>query len=100
MMTELIESGSLPSAVFAASDPIALGALNAAKEQGLKVPGDLSFIGFDDISLCRMASPPLTTVHAPAYEMGRYGAGIVYSGKPSIVRITRDIFGGEIVSKE
>ncbi len=78
MMTELIESGSLPSAVFAASDPIALGALNAAKEQGLKVPGDLSFIGFDDISLCRMASPPLTTVHAPVYEMGQYGAGIVY----------------------
>lgn len=78
MMTELLESGNVPSAVFAASDPIALGALNAAKEQGFKVPGDISFIGFDDISLCRMASPPLTTVHAPAYEMGRYGAGIVY----------------------
>ena len=78
MMTELIESGNLPSAVFAASDPIALGALNAAKEQGFRVPGDISFIGFDDISLCRMASPPLTTVHAPAYEMGRCGAGIVY----------------------
>ncbi len=78
MMTELLESGQIPSAVFAASDPIALGALNAAKEQGFKVPGDISFIGFDDISLCRMASPPLTTVHAPAYEMGRCGAGIVY----------------------
>ena len=78
MMTELIDSGRLPSAVFAASDPIALGALNAAKEQGFKVPGDFSFIGFDDISLCRMSSPPLTTVHAPAYEMGQYGAGIVY----------------------
>lgn len=78
MMTKLLESGRLPSAVFAASDPIALGALNAAKEQGLKVPGDISFVGFDDISLCRMASPPLTTVHAPAYEMGQYGAGILY----------------------
>ena len=42
---ELLESGSVPSAVFAASDPIALGALNAAKEQGFKVPGDISFIG-------------------------------------------------------
>ncbi|MCI8464876.1 MAG: LacI family DNA-binding transcriptional regulator [Lachnospiraceae bacterium] len=78
MMTQLLESGAIPSAVFAASDPIALGALNAAKDQGFKIPGDISFIGFDDISLCKMTSPPLTTVHAPAYEMGQYGAGIVY----------------------
>ncbi|MDI9242750.1 LacI family DNA-binding transcriptional regulator [Fusibacillus kribbianus] len=78
MMLELISSGKLPTAVFAASDPIALGALKALREEGLRVPDDISLIGFDDISLCQMTSPPLTTVHAPAYEMGQYGAGIVY----------------------
>ena len=77
-MLELISSGKLPTAVFAASDPIALGALKALREEGLRVPDDISLIGFDDISLCQMTSPPLTTVHAPAYEMGQYGAGIVY----------------------
>lgn len=78
MMENLILSGSLPSAVFAASDPIALGALKALKAHGLRVPEDISLAGFDDINLCEMVSPSLTTIHAPAYEMGQYGAGIVY----------------------
>ncbi len=78
MALELIREGNLPSAVFAASDPIALGAMKAFEENGIRVPEDLSVLGFDDIRLCEMASPPLTTIHAPAYEMGWYGAGILY----------------------
>lgn len=78
MMSSLIKKGTLPTAVFAASDPIAFGALKALNEYGFQVPGDISLIGFDDIRMCELSSPPLTTIHAPAYHMGQYGAGIVY----------------------
>ena len=59
------------SAVFAASDNISFGAMEAAREAGLDIPGDLSFVGHDDIPLARFASPPLTTVRVPAAEIAR-----------------------------
>ena len=77
MMKQLIERSTLPTAVFAASDPIALGALKALNDAGLKVPEDISLIGFDDTALSAFTTPPLTTVHAPAYDMGSYGASLV-----------------------
>jgi len=78
MMCELIDADTLPTAVFAASDPIAMGAIKALMEHGLSVPGDVSVIGFDDISIAKFTMPPLTTVHAPAYHMGNYGASILH----------------------
>ncbi|HEY8348087.1 MAG TPA: LacI family DNA-binding transcriptional regulator [Symbiobacteriaceae bacterium] len=60
-----------PTAVFAGNDLIALGVIRAAREAGLRVPEDLSVVGFDDIPLAALVSPPLTTVRQPAYEMGR-----------------------------
>lgn len=74
MMMELLESDNLPTAVFAASDPIALGAVKALNEKGYSVPEDVSIVGFNDINLSQFTMPPLTTVHAPAYHMGYYGA--------------------------
>ncbi len=50
---------------------MALGALSCAKRRGLKVPDDLSIIGFDNISLAQFCDPPLTTVAQPRYEIGR-----------------------------
>ncbi|MCI8637884.1 MAG: LacI family DNA-binding transcriptional regulator [Coprococcus sp.] len=79
MMCELIENGRLPSAVFAASDPIAIGAVRALTEHGFSVPDDISVVGFDDISMAEFTAPPLTTVHAPAYHMGHYGASILHN---------------------
>lgn len=58
------------TALFCLSDNIALGAMQAAAERGLNVPGDLSIIGFDDISAGEMAMPALTTIHAPFDEIG------------------------------
>jgi LacI family transcriptional regulator len=60
-----------PTAVFAASDPIGLGVLEAARERGLSVPRDLSVVGFDDTYLAEHATPPLTTVRQPLQDMGR-----------------------------
>jgi DNA-binding LacI/PurR family transcriptional regulator len=58
-----------PTAVFCASDEVAVGALCAATERGLRVPDDLSIIGVDDIDLARFSSPPLTTIAVPKADM-------------------------------
>ncbi len=68
-MTELLRRGT-PHAVFAASDVVALGAISAIREAGLRVPEDISVVGFDDIPLAAYFDPPLTTVRLPANELG------------------------------
>ncbi len=70
-MQSLLKSKHEFSAVFAASDNISFGAMEAAREAGLDIPGDLSFVGHDDIPLARFANPPLTTVRVPAAEIAR-----------------------------
>lgn len=57
-------------AVFAANDQMAIDALLALRERGLRVPEDVAVVGFDDIPLARYVVPPLTTVRQPAYELG------------------------------
>jgi LacI family transcriptional regulator len=59
-----------PSAVFVANDVMAVGALGALREAGVRVPADLAVAGFDDIALARHLTPPLTTVHVDAYQLG------------------------------
>lgn len=78
MMKKLLLD-TLPTAVFCASDNIAFGAIKAIKDSGKNVPGDISVIGFDDVEMCSFSSPPLTTLHAPAYDMGQHGANLVYA---------------------
>lgn len=60
-----------PTALLAMSDRLALGVLEAAREMGLSVPGDLSVVGFDDVPDAARSEPPLTTVHQPHVEKGR-----------------------------
>ncbi|MEV0232026.1 substrate-binding domain-containing protein [Nonomuraea sp. NPDC050786] len=59
-----------PTAVFAGCDELALGVMEAARARGLRVPQDLSIVGFDDTQIAWMTSPPLTTVRQPLREMG------------------------------
>jgi LacI family transcriptional regulator len=66
----LLDLPEAPTAIFAGCDDIALGVLEAARARGLRVPEDLSIVGFDDTQIARMASPPLTTVRQPLREMG------------------------------
>lgn len=63
-----------PTAVFAASDVMALELIDAAKAMGIRVPQDLSVVGFDDNPLCANSAVALTTVSQPVSEMGRLGA--------------------------
>lgn len=59
-----------PTAVLAMSDAMAIGAMRAARELGLRVPDDLSIVGFDDVDLAALVDPPLTTVHQPIRQKG------------------------------
>jgi LacI family transcriptional regulator len=66
----LLDLPEPPTAVFAGSDETALGVIEAARVRGLRVPEDLSVVGFDDTPVARLAAPPLTTVRQPLREMG------------------------------
>ncbi|NTV65232.1 MAG: LacI family transcriptional regulator [Oscillochloris sp.] len=73
-MRRLLALAERPQAVFVASDTMAFGAMRALSEAGLRAPGDLALIGFDDLPAAAYSSPPLTTVHQP---IGELGAGAV-----------------------
>ena len=66
-----------PTAVLAATDVLALGVMQAARELGLEVPGQVSVVGFDDVEEARRARPALTTVSQPLYEQGRQCASLL-----------------------
>ena len=68
-MAELLAMKPRPTAVVAANDLTAIGALRALRQAGLSVPGDMSVIGFDDIEFCSVLDPPLTTIRLPRHEV-------------------------------
>lgn len=67
-MKQLLEQK--PDAVFAASDVMAIGAMRAAREAGLRVPDDIAFVGFDDLPIASMSDIQLTTVRQPVVQFG------------------------------
>ena len=73
------------TALFAANDLSAIGALSALVQSGRRVPEEISVVGFDDLRLSRFTNPPLTTVHQPAGEIARHAAELLLelaSGRP------------------
>jgi LacI family transcriptional regulator len=76
------------SAVFAQNDMMAIGAMKALKEKGLKVPEDIAVIGFDNIPLSSFVTPELSTVTVPVYELGK-----------TAMKILSDLLAGQEVSR-
>ena len=76
-MHRLMRLPSRPDAVFCANDLMAIGALDAARELGLRVPDDIRIVGFDDIEAAALVSPALTTIANPAYETGWAAGNLV-----------------------
>ena len=74
-MEHLLDSRQPFTAVFAANDQMAFGAALALYRRGLRVPDDVSLVGFDDLAESVYSIPPLSTVHQPGYELGRLAAG-------------------------
>ena len=68
-LVELMSSGDRPTAVFSSNDLMALGAINAAAAAGIRIPDELSVVGFDDIAFAAYAVPPLTTVRQAKEEI-------------------------------
>jgi len=69
-MARLLASRAQPTALFAASDMVAMGALRALREARLRVPEDIAVVSFDDIAAARFITPALTTVHVPTFGLG------------------------------
>jgi LacI family transcriptional regulator len=74
---ELLDLPDRPTAIFAGSDQMAFGVYEAARQRGLRIPDDLSVIGFDELPVSRWASPPMTTVRQPLTEMGSAAAQMI-----------------------
>src|SRR5690606_33311103 len=74
---ELLRLPNPPTAIFALNDGMAIGVYQAASQAGLRIPDDLSVVGFDNYSLDEWLVPPLTTVHQPLREMGAAAARMV-----------------------
>jgi LacI family transcriptional regulator len=74
---KLLDAHPDVTAIFAANDVMAFGVVQAALERGLRIPEDLSLIGFDNIEFSGIVHPPLTTIHQPKYEMGQAAVEIL-----------------------
>jgi LacI family transcriptional regulator len=74
---ELLSRPEPPTAIFAFNDNVAIGVINVARRLGLRVPDDLSVVGFDDTSQATIVSPALTTVRQPLAELGRMGVSLL-----------------------
>jgi DNA-binding LacI/PurR family transcriptional regulator len=77
-MQTLLQRRPLPTAVFAANDLMAIGAMLAIQEAGLRIPGDIAVAGFDNIDQAACVTPSLTTVHQPKYDTGKKLAEILF----------------------
>lgn len=76
-MQDLLSQRPFPTAVFVASDTVAVGALQAISQAGMSVPDDISLCGFDDIPVAGFIDPPLTTVRLPAHGLGWGAANLL-----------------------
>jgi DNA-binding LacI/PurR family transcriptional regulator len=77
-MQALLSMPDRPSAVFAVNDLMAVGAMSAAQNQGLRIPQDIAIIGFDDIPAARLVRPALTTVRQFQDQIGHQAASLLF----------------------
>jgi LacI family gluconate utilization system Gnt-I transcriptional repressor len=103
LFTEMLEQVPNLEALFCCNDDLALGALFECQRRGIRVPEDLSIIGFNDLDYCASAYPALSSVAIPRYEMARRAAEIVLEiirGSGSRPKPTRIDLGFEIVARD
>jgi LacI family xylobiose transport system transcriptional regulator len=96
----LLELDEPPTAIFAGSDLQALGVLEAARTKGIRVPRDLSVVGYDDVPVARWSSPALTTVHQPLKEMAEEATRLVLRMREGEATSTRMDLGVDLVVRQ
>ena len=92
----LIATGTLPDAVFAANDAMAIGCLRAFVQAGIRVPDDVALAGFDDIPLSRHVQPPLTTMRVDIAALGATALRVLLGMAPAGVPAPQ---GGQLASR-
>jgi LacI family transcriptional regulator len=83
-MNKLLQLPDPPTSVFAVNDLTAMGALLAMNEQGVRVPENISIVGFDDIWVVERITPALTTIKVPLYEMGYLAMNMLFQKMKSM----------------
>ncbi len=99
-MLQLLIQPIRPTAVFAANDLMAKGAMMAIKESGLQVPKDISIVGFDDIDLAAGLVPSLTTVKQPLFRLGTEAASFLIEYSPEADKLLHLILPTELIIRE
>lgn len=100
----LLDRPDRPTAIFCANDALALGLIDAARAQGLDIPGDVAVVGFDDVEGAALATPPLTTVRVYKEQLGEVALGLLaeravadgaesarFARAPAVTRIATDL---------
>ncbi|TYP47889.1 LacI family DNA-binding transcriptional regulator [Thermosediminibacter litoriperuensis] len=77
LVKRFLKIKDMPTAIFAVNDMTAIGVIQGLKSFGVKVPDDVSVVGFDNIFISEMIEPPLTTIEQPKYEMGKLAATLL-----------------------
>lgn len=96
-MRRLLHAGLPPTAVFVASDVVAFGVYGALREAGLRIPTDVSVVGFDDIALAAFADPPLTTIRVPAFGLGEAAGRLLLEMLAGRTVPTRSLLATELI---
>jgi len=100
-MRSLLRSEPIPTAVFASNDRLAIGAMRAVVERGLRVPDDISVVGVDDIEMAPYLTPPLTTVRQRLADVATLGTKIlldlIHGVEPNETQV---VFEPELVVRE
>jgi len=101
MIDKLLELRSSPTAIICGSDLLAIGAIRALSDRGIRVPDDIAVVGFDDFDVSQFVSPSLTTVQVPAWEMG-YAAGEILTADLDISGQSRSsvVFPTDLLIRE
>lgn len=99
-MQEFLAEEADITAVFCASDEAALGIISTCFEHGIRVPEELSVVGYDNSKVSRMSIPPLTTVAQPLYEMGREGCRKLIDAIQHRIKIESEVIPHELVVRK
>lgn len=100
MMDELLAGSKRPTACFAASDPLAVGALRALHDHGVQVPGEMAIVGFDDIEMAAYVQPPLSTVRAYPEQMGKAAVQLLAERFEGREAPSHTIIGTKLIVRE
>lgn len=90
-MQNLIDSNQIPDAIFAVTDPVAIGAMIKMKENNIRIPNDVGIVGFSESRFSEIIEPSLTTIKQPTYEMGQAAAKLLIQQIETKINVPQEI---------